>query len=116
MKIFQKLLTGLSAGFLNGLFGAGGGLVIIPMLEKIGLSPKKSHATSIAIILPLSIISSGIYLLNFAPELYKFLFYIPFGLVGAYIGCKILNKISTNKLQKIFGIIIIISSIRMFFK
>lgn len=116
MKTFQKFLTGISAGFLNGLFGTGGGLVVIPILEKIGIKPKKAHATSIAIILPLSIISGAIYLINFSNQLYKFLFYIPFGLIGAYFGCKVLNIISTSKLQKIFGIIIIISAIRMFFK
>ena len=58
MKQIRFLLTGSAAGFLNGLFGAGGGMVVVPMLQRDGLPPERSHATSIAVILPLSIASS----------------------------------------------------------
>ena len=46
MKQIRFLLTGSAAGFLNGLFGAGGGMVVVPMLQRDGLPPERSHATS----------------------------------------------------------------------
>lgn len=39
MKNLKFILTGAAAGLLNGLFGAGGGMVVVPMLHKDGLPP-----------------------------------------------------------------------------
>lgn len=61
MKKHFFCLTGAIAGLLNGLFGAGGGVAVVPLLEHAGIDTKKSHATSIAIIAPLSLISSLLY-------------------------------------------------------
>ena len=53
--------TGIAVGICNGFFGSGGGMIAVPMLEKGGSEAKKAHATSIAITLPLSIISGLVY-------------------------------------------------------
>ena len=50
-------IVGMVAGLFNGMFGSGGGMVVVPMLEKSGIGPKKSHATSIVIIAILSVFS-----------------------------------------------------------
>ena len=63
-KKWYYVFLGLTAGILNGLFGAGGGVAVVPMLEKAGIEPKKAHATSISIILPLSLLSGIFYLLK----------------------------------------------------
>lgn len=55
-------ILGFAAGLLNGLFGAGGGMAAVPMLSAMGVETRKSHATSIAIILPLSAVSAYLYL------------------------------------------------------
>lgn len=49
-KLFS--LWGTLAGFLNGMLGAGGGMVVVPIL-KTRLSEKQAHATSVAVILPI---------------------------------------------------------------
>ena len=62
-------------GILNGFFGGGGGTVGVPVLEKfLGLDNKKAHATCIAIIFPLSVVSAGIYVFGGAVETSLFLF------------------------------------------
>ena len=62
-KKWWTALGGLFAGFLNGLFGAGGGMVVVPMLERAGYEEEvKSHAMSVSIILPICVLSAGIYL------------------------------------------------------
>ena len=65
MKLSPKALGRLGGsitGLLNGLFGSGGGMVAVPLLEHSGLEPAKAHATSIAVILPLTALSAGSYL------------------------------------------------------
>lgn len=113
-----KLLSlGLVTGLINGVFGSGGGMIIVPALILfLGLKDYKAHATAISIILPLSIISTIIYLLNNTiPLKISFLVMIG-GLVGSYIGAKLLNKIPTTILRKIFGSVIIYTAIRMIWK
>lgn len=116
MKKYASYLLGLVAGLLNGLFGAGGGIAVVPMLEGMELPPQKSHATSIAIILPLSIATTVLYLLNKVPvRVDSLLWLVPFGLIGAMIGTKLLRKISEDLLRRIFGAIIIYSGIKLLF-
>ena len=44
-------MIGVTSGVLNGLFGAGGGCVVVPAMEKfLDMDEKKSHATAIAVI------------------------------------------------------------------
>lgn len=50
-------LAGLAAGGVNGLFGAGGGMVLVPLLTKTGLTAKQVFPCSVVIILPICIIS-----------------------------------------------------------
>ena len=114
MKSLRIYLLGFFAGILNGFFGAGGGLLVVPMLEHEKLEPKQSHATSIAIILPLSIMSATMYIINGIeidlPILYTT---IPLGLLGAIIGSILLTKINNQWLKKIFAFIMIISAVRI---
>ncbi|MEG1965485.1 MAG: sulfite exporter TauE/SafE family protein, partial [Oscillospiraceae bacterium] len=83
------------------------------ILEKLGLDEKQSHSTSIAIILPLSLISSYIYFVNGNLDLQKALFLIPFGIVGAIIGGFILPHFNSKLLKKIFGVMLLYFSFRM---
>ncbi len=106
-------ILGILAGLANGLFGSGGGIIAVPMLKKSGMSTKESHATSIALTLMLSIISCFFYVKNDKNILPDSLRLIPFGLVGAIAGSIIMKKISPKYLKKVFGIILIISGIRL---
>lgn len=108
-------LIGLVTGVANGLFGSGGGILAVPMLEKAGLKEKNSHCTSIAITLSLSIVSCVIYGYNGNIDYKTALIVIPFGLLGASIGGKLIKKISVLVLKRIFGILLIIAGVRMFF-
>ncbi len=58
MKNIFTNLAGITAGIVNGLLGAGGGMVLVPLLEKGGqLQDKEVFPASVAIILPLCIVS-----------------------------------------------------------
>jgi len=57
-ETFGLIIAGLGAGIINGLFGAGGGMVLVPLLGLLTqLEEHEIFASSIAIILPVCIVS-----------------------------------------------------------
>lgn len=108
---------GLITGIVNGLFGSGGGTLVVPALVLLLKIPDyKAHATAISIILPLSIISTFIYFRNNAIRFDIALIVSLGGVLGSFIGAKILKKIPTPVLRKVFGSLIIITALRMIVK
>lgn len=106
-------ITGALTGLANGMFGSGGGIIAVPMLEHNGTDIKKSHATSIAITLPLSIISGFIYFNKGSIDIVYALKFIPFGLLGVFVGAKLLLKLSSKVLKRLFGLVMIFFGIRL---
>lgn len=113
MKKLLYSLAGLGAGIINGLLGAGGGMLIVPILNKIGLNQNESHATSIAVILPLSVFSAILYLVKGHFTISESLIFLPFGVIGAIIGALLLPKLPEKALRKTFGVFMIWAAIRM---
>ena len=107
----KTIFIGLITGLANGLFGSGGGTVVVPCMEKyLDIDAHKSHATAIAIILPLSALSAIIYL--FKADI-PWIETIAVS-VGGFIGAKLLNKISGRWLHIIFGAAMLMAAVRMF--
>lgn len=115
-KKYYLYCLGAVTGIANGLFGSGGGIVAVPMLQKYGVSTKKSHSESLAVTLPLSVVSAVFYSVKGSFRWQDVLPLIPFGLAGAVIGCYLMKKISNKLLRRIFGIILIIAGGRMLLK
>lgn len=112
----KKILMGVICGLLNGLFGSGGGVAAVPMLEAADLEPKKSHATSVALIFLLSIATTISYLLGDKLDLDLSWQYIPYGIIGAVIGAVLLKKIPNSLLRRIFGGVILFAALRIMMK
>ena len=104
---------GVGVGLLNGLLGAGGGMVTVPLLELLGVRGKRSHATSLAVIVPLSFVSAWLYWRRgwFSPgELLPFL---PGGLLGAWAGAALLPRLNTAWIKAAFGLLLLWASWRL---
>ncbi len=112
-KKLYCLFTGALCGFLNGFFGAGGGTVAVPLLRKAGLSEQESHATSVAVILAVTLVSAGFYLWRGNVTFSDSLGFLYTGVIGAAVGAKLLKKISGAWLRRIFGVLIVVASVRM---
>ena len=111
---FLSGLFGVITGFCNGLFGSGGGTVAVPCMEKfLDVEEHKAHATAIAIILPLSVVSGLIYFYGTDIPAKQTLIACIGGLPGGYIGAKLLGKIKGRSLHIIFGIFMLIGGVRM---
>ena len=64
-RILLVIATGVGAGFLSGLFGVGGGLVIVPALMAVlGMDQRRASATSLAAIIVTAAVGSGTYALH----------------------------------------------------
>ncbi len=111
--IIKKFIIGIITGFANGLFGAGGGTIVVPAMEKfLKTEAHKAHASAIAVILPLSILSTFIYA-NKVELNWNIIIYVSIGgIIGGYIGSKLLNRLSSVWLHRIFGLFMIIAGIR----
>lgn len=111
-----SLLTGAVSGTINGLFGGGGGMIVVPMLEKFnGYKKKSAHATAILVILPMSILSGFIYgtMGNFRPDI---VFPVLIGSVfGGLFGAIILSRFSSKTVAVIFSFIMLFAGIRTAF-
>ncbi len=115
-KSFITNLAAVAVGVVNGLLGAGGGMLAVPLLKRSGLSQKESHANAVAVILPISIMSAAVYMYKDYVNLIDALPYLPTGLLGAVLGTKFLSKISAVWLKRIFGALMIYAGIRLLLK
>ena len=115
-KFFCSLLLGSVIGFINGFFGGGGGMIVVPVLTKFYKLPqKKAHATSIAIILPITVASAIIYLLTKEPSWQTFGSVAGGVALGGTVGALLLNKISNRVLEYLFEGVMLVAGIKMLF-
>lgn len=106
-------LGGVGVGFLNGLLGAGGGMLTVPLLELMDVRGRRSHATSLAVILPLSLVSAVLYWRRgwFTPLLA--IPYLPGGLAGAAAGGLLLARLNTAWLKAAFSLLLLWAAFRL---
>jgi uncharacterized membrane protein YfcA len=119
MKKAKKIISvpiGLVVGFANGLFGAGGGTLLVPALQKwMGKEAHKAHATALIVMLPLSIVSAIIYIWGVDVEWAKVGLVSAGGVVGGVVGAKVLKKLTAGWLHIIFGAALLAGAVRMLF-
>ena len=109
----RLLITGALAGLANGFFGAGGGLFLVPLLAGwVGLEERRAFATSVAFILPLSVVSVLVYLQKGDIQLLSSLPYLAGGAVGGMIAGKIFQRVQMMWLHRIFGALILYGGVR----
>ena len=116
MKKIYACFVGALAGLVNGLFGGGGGMLVVPLLIfLLGIEVKKAHATAILVILPISIVSGLLYAahVNLQPSIA-----IPVSIgvvIGGGIGALLLPKLSNKIVIVIFSIVMAIAGGKMLF-
>ena len=105
----QMVLAGLASGFLNGLFGSGGGVVAVLLLRPLIGDEKKAHASATMMILVLSLVSLSLYALYGQVPWSDGFRFIPGGLVGAVLGTRFLKNVKGDLLRRIFGAVLVLS-------
>jgi len=110
------IILGLIIGFINGFFGGGGGMIVVPLLcFVLGFADKKAHASAILIILPLCLISAGIYIYRGAYSWEPTLWTGIGTIVGGILGALMLKNLSNKVIRALFSLIMIGAGLKMIF-
>jgi len=115
MQIVGLLLIGVLAGVFAGMFGIGGGLIIVPALALLyGMKQHAAVGTSLgALLLPVGALSAWVYWKNGNVNV-KYSVLLAAGLlVGAFVGAKLVEPVSDLTLRRMFGAFLLIVSVRM---
>lgn len=123
-KTSQTLMAGC-IGMFSSMAGIGGGMLSVPLLTMFGYDAKKAVGTAAAIGLVIAL-PGAITLLTIgqtpqdAPlgtmglvNLYAFIFIVPLTVLFAPVGAGLASRIDSQKLKKIFAVVLLITGVRM---
>jgi uncharacterized membrane protein YfcA len=115
--ILPYLILGLLAGILSGLIGIGGGIIIVPALVFIfGMTQQQAQGTTLALMVPpVGLLAAwSYYSRGFVNFKIAGLIIIGF-FIGGLVGGKLAVGLSSNILQKVFAVALLLISLKMFF-
>ncbi len=105
---------GLLGGFLSGLFGIGGGILMVPLLVLIlGLDQRRASALSLAGVLPAAIVGSITYALQGSLDVLAAALIAAGGVVGALVGTRLLRSMPLGWLRWMFIALLLLVAVRM---
>lgn len=114
-SILALAILGLTAGFLSGLFGIGGGIIVVPALLLLGYDQRRAAGTSVAAILPASVVGTIGYALSGHIDWIAGLALAVGVVVGAQIGTFLLARLSRRVLFWSFLVFLVFSAASLWF-
>jgi len=121
-------VSSVTSGILNGFAGTGGGIILYFVLKFLNKNNNKTEndnpdnkikdimATTISVVIPMSVVSSVIYMTKGKIIYKELLTYLPAALIGGIIGAFLLDKLKFKIIKKLFAAMIIYAGIRMILK
>ena len=114
-RILSILLVGVGAGFLSGMFGVGGGILLVPGLVLfVKLDQRLAHGTSLAAVLPISASSLVSYWMHDNVDWRVAVCLAVGALAGAIIGTRLLEVLPHRTLAIAFSGLLAVTAIRLF--
>src|SRR5690606_37099302 len=115
--ILLPLAIGLFAGVMAGLCGVGGGIVMVPAFTYLlGMEQKAAIATSMAVIVPTSLIAIARFQQAGLVQWHIFWPTALGAIFAAYFATGWVRKLSNDQLTKVFAVLMILVGISMLFK
>lgn len=112
-KYLGSALAGLGAGAVNGLFGAGGGMVLVPLLSSLThLEEDEIFPSSVSIILPICLVSLCFSLRQTPVDWAGAMPYLIGSALGGIAAGVFGKKIPTLWLHRLLGALIIYGGVR----
>ena len=114
LDVLKLVGVGLIAGFVNGFFGAGGGLLLVPLIGYVeGVNSKISHATTLSCVMLMCVSSSVIYFVKKQIDFWLVLFCGIGSVTGSLIGTKLLKKLKNNVIDLVFSCVLVLAGVCM---
>jgi uncharacterized protein len=117
MNYLMAGLIGLVGGVASGLFGVGGGIVMVPaMLLLLGSqieNIKMAIGTSLVVIIPTAIVGSIKHFTQGNVDLRTALALAPLAVCGGYLGAWLTTQIHADNLKRAFGALLILVGLRL---
>src|SRR5688572_9577069 len=116
MQYVMAALIGLFGGVTSGLFGVGGGIVMVPaMVYLLHTNIKTAIGTSLIVIIPTAITGAFKHqqLGNIDWKMAASL--VPLAIVGGFIGAALTKPLPADTLKKLFGGFMILAGCRLLF-
>jgi uncharacterized membrane protein YfcA len=105
---------GVGAGVLSGLFGVGGGIILVPaMVLLAGMAQQRASATSLASIVPIAAVGALIFGSADSVDLPAALVLTVGSLVGVQIGTRLMARIGDDRLRIGFAVFMIAVALTM---
>jgi len=119
MNYFIAGIIGLVSGITSGLFGVGGGVVMVPAMILL-LSPpirdiKQAVGTSLAVIIPTALTGSYKHFTQGNIEWRTAISLAPMAVLGGYLGAWLTTQVSAENLKRAFGAFIVLVGLRLLF-
>lgn len=117
INIILFIIIGTAAGILSGLFGIGGGVIIVPALIFLcGFDQLKAQGTSLAILLPpVGILAFIDYYRKGHVNLQGGILICIFLVIGSVFGAKMSNVLPADMLRRLFGVFMLLISLKLIF-
>jgi uncharacterized membrane protein YfcA len=113
-RVSRGALIGVAAGFWGGLFGVGGGIIIVPALVLfMGVAQHRAHATSVAAIIASAAASVTPYGLHGDVDWHVASLLLVGSVVGAFFGARVASKIPEVWLARGFMVFVVAAAVRM---
>ena len=107
-------LIGLVSGVTSGLFGVGGGIVMVPaMMKFLNMDIKMAIGTSLAVIIPTAIVSSSKHVHLGNIDWRVALMLAPTAVCGGYLGAWWTKSIESGNLKRAFGGFLVVVGLRL---
>jgi uncharacterized protein len=107
------LLIGVATGVLAGLFGVGGGIIMVPAMAALGFTRHRATATSLAAILIVAVTGSIAFAAAGDVDVPTAIALGVGGLVGSTMGAHWMNRLSGVTLARVFGVVLMVAGVRM---
>jgi uncharacterized membrane protein YfcA len=112
--VAASIAVGLVAGLMSGVFGVGGGVVLVPGLAIVlGLTQHRAHATSLAAIILTATAGAAGFASQGSIDMEAAGFTAGGAVVGALLGAQIMTRISPSRLRLSFAILLIAVSVQL---
>jgi hypothetical protein len=88
--------------------------LVVPASRKfLGVGAHEAHASAIAVMLPMTAVSAVFYAVQTKPDIGQVLAVTAGGLIGGFIGAKLLPKLPPTALRRIFGVFLVAAAVKM---